>query len=30
MKEYTIDATNGKLGRIASQAAVMLMGKNTP
>ena len=30
MKEYTIDATNGKLGRIASEAAVMLMGKNTP
>ena len=30
MNEYTIDATDGKLGRIASEAAVMLMGKNTP
>lgn len=27
-KEYEIDATNKKLGRIASQVAVILMGKN--
>lgn len=26
--EYTIDAQNKKLGRVASQAASMLMGKN--
>lgn len=26
--EYTIDAQNKKLGRIASQAATILMGKN--
>ena len=30
MNEYTIDATNGKLGRLASEAATKLMGKNTP
>lgn len=28
--EHTIDATNQSLGRIASQAAVLLMGKMTP
>ena len=28
--EYIIDAQNKKLGRIASQAAVILMGKNRP
>jgi len=28
--EYTIDATDKSLGRIASQAAVFLMGKDTP
>jgi large subunit ribosomal protein L13 len=27
--KYTIDAQGKKLGRIASQAAAMLMGKNT-
>lgn len=26
--QYTIDAQNGKLGRVASQVAVILMGKN--
>jgi len=26
--EYTIDAQNKKLGRIASEAAIILMGKN--
>jgi large subunit ribosomal protein L13 len=26
--EYTIDAQNKKLGRLASEAAVILMGKN--
>ena len=25
---YTIDATNKKIGRVATEAAVMLMGKN--
>src|SRR3989344_1082070 len=25
---YTIDAQNGKLGRVASEVAVILMGKN--
>jgi large subunit ribosomal protein L13 len=30
MKEYTIDATGNKIGRVASQAAVILMGKNDP
>ena len=29
-KTYTIDATNQSLGRVASQAAVALMGKNEP
>ncbi len=28
--EYIIDAQNKKLGRIASQAATILMGKNRP
>lgn len=28
--EYTIDAQNKKLGRIASQVATILMGKNRP
>ncbi|MBU1557897.1 50S ribosomal protein L13 [Patescibacteria group bacterium] len=28
--EYTIDAKGKKLGRIASEAAILLMGKNTP
>lgn len=28
--EHTIDATEKKLGRVASEAAVLLMGKNTP
>lgn len=27
---YTIDATGKKLGRVASQAAVLLMGKKDP
>jgi large subunit ribosomal protein L13 len=27
-KIYTIDATNGKLGRIATRAAALLAGKN--
>ena len=27
-KEYTIDATGGKLGRVASEAAKFLIGKN--
>lgn len=27
--KYTIDAKNKKLGRIASEAATLLMGKNT-
>jgi len=30
MKEYTIDAKNRKLGRVASETAVFLMGKNSP
>lgn len=30
MKEYTLDATERSFGRIASEAAVLLMGKNTP
>ncbi len=29
MKKYTIDATNKKLGRVASEAAIFLIGKNT-
>ena len=28
--KYTIDATNKKPGRIATEVAVLLMGKNTP
>lgn len=28
--EYNLDATGKKLGRMASQVAVLLMGKNTP
>ena len=28
--KYTLDATGKKLGRIASEAASILMGKNTP
>lgn len=28
-KTYTIDASGQKLGRVASRAAVILMGKNT-
>jgi large subunit ribosomal protein L13 len=27
--KYTIDATEKKLGRVATEAAVLLMGKNT-
>lgn len=30
MKEYTIDAKDMKLGRLASEVAVLLMGKNLP
>ena len=30
METYTIDATNKRLGRIATEAALVLMGKNTP
>ena len=30
MKEYTIDATNRAVGRVASEAAMFLMGKDTP
>jgi large subunit ribosomal protein L13 len=30
MTEYTIDATNKKLGRVATEAAMILMGKNDP
>ena len=30
MKEYTLDATGKKIGRLASEAAVILMGKNDP
>ncbi|KKQ82424.1 MAG: 50S ribosomal protein L13 [Parcubacteria group bacterium GW2011_GWF2_38_76] len=29
-KEYTIDAINRTVGRVASEAAFKLMGKNTP
>lgn len=29
-KEYTIDAINRTVGRVASEAAMKLMGKNTP
>ncbi|MEX0931346.1 MAG: 50S ribosomal protein L13 [Candidatus Paceibacterota bacterium] len=28
--KYTIDATGKKLGRVASEAATLLMGKNSP
>ena len=28
--EYTIDATGKRLGRLASEVAVLLMGKNLP
>ena len=28
--EHNIDATEKKLGRIASEAAILLMGKNSP
>ena len=28
--EYTIDAKGKKLGRVAAEAASILMGKNTP
>lgn len=28
MEKHIIDATNGRLGRIASKTAVLLMGKN--
>ena len=28
-KEYTIDATNKRLGRVATEAASVLLGKNT-
>jgi large subunit ribosomal protein L13 len=30
MTKHVIDATNKKLGRIASEAAAILIGKNTP
>ncbi|MBI2475687.1 MAG: 50S ribosomal protein L13 [Candidatus Taylorbacteria bacterium] len=30
MNKYTIDATGKKLGRVASEAARLLMGKNRP
>lgn len=30
MKNYTIDATNKKLGRLAAEAASVLQGKNDP
>jgi len=30
IKEYKIDATGKVIGRVASQAAVALMGKDTP
>lgn len=29
-KEYTIDATGKRLGRVATEAASILLGKNTP
>ena len=28
--EYTLDATNKKLGRLATEAALILRGKNSP
>ncbi|MBZ1348790.1 MAG: 50S ribosomal protein L13 [Candidatus Liptonbacteria bacterium] len=30
MKEYTLDAKNQSLGRLASKIAVILQGKNSP
>ncbi|MBA3733035.1 50S ribosomal protein L13 [Patescibacteria group bacterium] len=30
MKKYVLDAENKKIGRVATQAAVFLMGKNEP
>ena len=30
MKEHTIDASNRPIGRVASEAALLLMGKDTP
>ena len=30
MTKYTLDAENKKIGRVATQAAVYLMGKNLP
>jgi large subunit ribosomal protein L13 len=30
MKEHTIDASGKSVGRIATEAAVLLMGKDTP
>ena len=30
MNEYKIDATNRAVGRVATEVAVLLMGKNTP
>ncbi len=30
MKTHTIDATNKKLGRLSTEVAVLLMGKDTP
>jgi len=30
MKEYTFDATEQKLGRLATQIAIVLMGKDQP
>ena len=30
MKNFTIDATNKKLGRIATEIAMILRGKNSP
>lgn len=30
MKEYVIDATNKKIGRVATEAARVLMGKDSP
>jgi large subunit ribosomal protein L13 len=30
MKEHTIDASNKAIGRVASEAAVLLMGKDSP
>lgn len=29
-QKYTIDATHKRLGRLATEVAVLLMGKNTP